>query len=189
MRRFIVLALMCLISAGTLTARAQVAPSATRQQLSLTAGGLGSLFQPDYAGSLIAQTSPNHLYGVGAYVDVKFRRWFQLEGEARWLRFNEYLDINEDNYLIGPRLPIHHFRLLRATPYAKVLFGMGKMNFEYNYAYGHFTDIAYGGGVDIQATKRISIRAFDFEYQQWPNWVGGTLSPYGGSVGIGYKFF
>jgi len=63
------------------------------------------------------------------------------------------------------------------------------MTFEFNEAYGHFTDIAYGGGVDLHLNKKISIRAFDFEYQTWPNWINGTLKPYGASVGIGYRVF
>ncbi|MGA7857966.1 MAG: outer membrane beta-barrel protein [Terracidiphilus sp.] len=189
MRKSAFFLLLCVLSAGTAAVQAQVAPSATRSQLSLTAGGLGSLFQPDYAGNVVAETAPNHLYGVGAYVDLKFTRWVQLEGEGRWLRFNTYESINEDNYLIGPRVPIHTFHFMHATPYGKVLFGYGKMNFEYSYAYGRFADIAYGGGVDLKLTNRISLRAIDFEYQQWPNWVNGTLKPYGGSVGVSYRVF
>jgi hypothetical protein len=150
---------------------------------------MGSIFQPDYAGNGLPEGSPNRLFGLGAYADLRFNRWVQAEFEARWLRFNQFLDIHEDNYLVGPRVPIHEFKKLRATPYAKVLFGVGKMTFEYNYAYGRFTDIAYGGGVDFQVTRRVSVRAIDFEYQQWPNWVNGTLHPYGASVGIGYRIF
>jgi hypothetical protein len=189
MRKFAFFSLVCVLSAGALVARAQVVPSATRSQLSLTAGGLGSLFEPDYAGNGIPEAAPNHLFGVGAYVDLKITRWVQLEGEGRWLRFNQYENIYEDNYLVGPRVPIHTFSFMHATPYGKVLFGYGKMNFEYSYAYGRFADIAYGGGVDLKLTNRISLRAIDFEYQQWPNWVNGTLKPYGGSVGVSYRVF
>jgi hypothetical protein len=80
-------------------------------------------------------------------------------------------------------------RFKQATPYAKVLFGYGKMNFEYNAAHGRFTDIAYGGGVDVKLTKRLTIRAIDIEFQKWPDWLSSSLSPYGGSVGIAYKVF
>jgi hypothetical protein len=157
--------------------------------MSLSVGGMGSAFQPDYAGNGIPEASPQRLYGFGAYADLKFTRWVQIEGEARWLRGNSFADITEDNYLIGPRVPIHEFRFLRATPYGKALFGMGKMNFEYNYAYGHFADIALGGGVDLQLTRHISVRPFDFEYQLWPNWINGTLKPYGASAGVAYRIF
>jgi opacity protein-like surface antigen len=142
---------------------------------------MGSAFQPDYAGAGVAQTGPNRLYGVGAYVDLRVNRWVQFEAEGRWLRYNEYLGINEDNYLVGPRLPIHRFG--RATPYAKVLVGFGSGSF----LTGHSTTLAYGGGVDYRVTKRISVRAIDFEYQQWN--VTPTLYPYGVSAGIGYKIF
>jgi hypothetical protein len=43
--------------------------------------------------------------------------------------------------------------------------------------------------VDIKLTKRISIRAIDVEYQEWPRWLNSSLYPYGASVGIGYKVF
>jgi opacity protein-like surface antigen len=163
-------ALFCiLLAAGALFARAQVIPSAIGRGLSLTAGGLASAFQPDYAGGAVAETSPNHLYGVGAYVDVKFTCWVQIEAEGRWLRFNQLDNINEDNYLIGPRIPIPHLHIWRATPYAKVLVGYRKINFEFNEAHGRYTDIAYGGGVNIKLSKRFTARG-DFEYQQWPTW-------------------
>jgi hypothetical protein len=73
---------------------------------------------------------------------------------------------------------------------------MARMNFEDNDAWGRFTDIAYGGGVDFRLSKRFSARG-DFEYQQWPRWpnipesgiANTTLFPYGASVGVGYKIF
>lgn len=168
------------------SARAQVVPSAYKSQFTLTAGGLGSVFQPDYAGQGIAQESPNRLYGIGAFVDARFNRWVQIEGEGRWLRFNQFESIYEDNYLIGPRFPIHSFKFMNATPYGKVLIGYGKLNFENNVAYGRFTDIAYGGGVDFKVTNRINVRG-DFEYQQWPSWLNSSLYPYGVSAGVSYK--
>jgi hypothetical protein len=64
------------------------------------------------------------------------------------------------------------------------------MNFEYNYATGQFTALAYGGGLDVKINRRLSVRAVDFEYQQWPKWINGQqLFPYGVSVGVGYKIF
>ena len=92
MKRSIVYLIPIVIAAAAVSARAQVVPSATKSQLSLTAGALGFVFQPDYAGNYpLAQTSPNRLYGLGAFVDVHFTRWVQIEGEGRWLRFNPYL--------------------------------------------------------------------------------------------------
>lgn len=186
MKRSIFALLSFLSIAATLPAHGQVVASATGRQFSITAGVLGSTFQPDYWGGLVAGTSPNRLYGYGTYVDVRLSRWLQVEAEGRWLRLNELSDIGQSNYLIGPRLPIHRFG--RLTPYAKVLAGYGTMTFEQNLATGRFTDIAYGGGVDYKLSRRLSARG-DFEYQQWPKWVNSSLYPYGASVGIGYKIF
>lgn len=186
MRRSIFAVLSLLLLAASLPAHGQVVASATGRQFSVTAGAFGSAFQPDYWGGLVASTSPNRLYGYGTYVDVRLRRWVQIEAEGRWLRLNELNDIGESNYLIGPRVPICRYK--RLTPYAKALIGYGTMTFEGNEATGRFTDIAYGGGVDYRLIKRFSARA-DFEYQQWPKWVDSSLYPYGVSVGIGYKIF
>ncbi len=162
-------------------------PSARAHHPTLTAGGFGSIFQPDYAGNGFAQTSPNRLYGIGAYVDVKINRWVGVEAEGRWSRFNEFYFGNpptpngEDTYSIGPKVPVVTYKGL--TPYGKFLVGFGSGSF----LNGHSTVLTYGGGVDYRLSQHFVLRAFDFEYQQWI--LTPTLYPYGGSVGIGYKIF
>jgi hypothetical protein len=203
MRRSAALLFSILFAAGAVSARAQVVAAATARQFSITAGGIASIFQTDYAGARggpqcnfnsnpiicypVAGASPYPLFGAGAYVDVKFTRWVQIEAEGRWLRFNQYGGISQDNYLIGPRVPVLHF--WRSSVYAKALGGCAKMNFNSIGEKGTFTDLAFGGGMDVKLTKRISIRAADFEYQYYPRWGNSTLSPYGASMGIGYKLF
>lgn len=176
-------AIFCIVSSlAVVSARAQVVPAATSHTFSVSAGGVGSAFQPDYAGEGIAQTSPNRLYGAGAYVDAHFSRWVQVEAEGRWLRYNTYLGINENTYLIGPRIPIVDFHGL--SPYGKLLVGMGNGSF----LTGNTFVLSYGGGVDYHLGRsRFTIRAFDFEWQQWR--VTPTLYPYGGSVGISYRIY
>ncbi len=195
MRRSITASFFLLLVAGALSARAQVVPSAFDRGLSITAGGEASGFQPDYAGFGIPEESTNRLYGLGAFVDMKLTPWIQFEAEGRWLRFNQLDGIYEDNYLIGPRLPIYRLRYRRITPYAKVLVGFGKMNFENHVGWGRYTALAYGGGLDIKMTKRINVRLPDFEYQQWPRWAEANgvpttnLWPYGFSAGVSYRVF
>ena len=207
-RQSIVPLFSILLAAGSLSAHAQVVPSAYKSQFSLTVCGIASAFQPDYdagyTGGNVAEASPFRLYGIGTYVDVKFSRWVQIEGEARWLRFNQFGDIYQDNYLIGPRFPIQKLHYWRATPYAKGLIGLAKMDLGYyitedgtviSLGHGTFTDVAFGGGVDLRLTKRFSIRAFDFEYQYYPKFLENSagqnqpIFPYGASVGVGYKIF
>ncbi len=184
-----ILAFLCVVSSlAIVSAHGQVVPTAFSRTFSLSAGGLGSTFQPDYSGLGFAYTSPNRLYGPGAYVNVHFSRWVQVEAEGRWLRFNQYYlpgsqtGNGENTYLIGPRIPIATFH--RITPYGKFLVGLGNGPF----LEGSTFVLAYGGGVDYRLSRRFTLRAFDFEYQEWrvnPT----TLWPYGGSVGISYKVF
>jgi Outer membrane protein beta-barrel domain len=171
-----------LLFLSALSLRAQVAPAAYKSPFSLSAGGEGSMFQPDYAGAGVAEDSPDRLYGVGAYVDARFTRWVQIEAEARWLRFNEYAGIGENTYMIGPKVPVVEYRGLE--PYGKFLFGWGSGSG--SWLTGRAGTFAYGGGLDYHWTRKITIRAIDFEYQDWR--VDPTLNPYGGSVGISYTF-
>jgi hypothetical protein len=153
------------------------------------------MFQPDFVGNWqppsyqypMAETSTTPLFGVGAYVDVKFTRWIQLEAEGRWQRFNQNAGIYQDNYLAGPRVPIHRF--WKASFYGKALAGFSTMNFDSLGDHGRFTTLAFGGGADIRLNRRFSIRAFDAEYQYWPAWGNTHLTPYGVSVGVGYRIF
>jgi hypothetical protein len=182
-----ILAFFCIASSlAIVSARSQVVPAATARPFTLNAGGLGSMFQPDYADNGIAQAS-QHLWGAGVYVDARFSRWVQVEAEGHWMRFNQYhpcpacQGIDENTYLIGPRIPITNFHGL--TPYGKVLVGLGNGSF----LTANTFVLAYGGGVDYRLSRRFTLRAFDFEYQEWR--VSPTLWPYGGSVGISYKIF
>jgi opacity protein-like surface antigen len=164
-------------------ASAQVAPSAYHRGLSIHAGGEFSVFQPDYAGNGIAQTSTNRLYGIGAYVDAHFSRWLQIEGEGRWLRFNEYQNIGQNTYMIGPKVPIITFH--RWTPYGKFLIGWGSGSG--GWLSGKATTLAYGGGVEYRLTRKLTVRPADFEEQDWH--TTPTLHPYGLSAGISYRVF
>jgi len=169
---------------------------------------MASIFQPDFEGDNWVCVDPNvtpctvgyipyagasnyKLYGVGAYVDVRMRRWMQLEAEGRLLRWHQFEGVSEVNYLIGPRLPVYNF--WKASVYGKVLGGRSKLNYGDYWGYPegshYYTDMAFGGGVDLKLTKRLSLRAVDVEYHYWPSWNNSTLSPYGASVGVGYKIF
>ncbi len=183
----LIFAICCIVLFATAVfGRAQVVPAATGRTFHLSAGGMASAFQPDisqpyYANIPIVGTSPNRLYGVGTYVDAHFSRWLQIEAEGRWLHFNEYLGINQNSYLIGPRIAPYTFH--KFTPYGKALAGWGSGSF----LTGRCLAIAYGGGVDYRLTRRFTARG-DFEYQRW-HVTPDNLYPYGASVGLSYKIF
>jgi hypothetical protein len=181
MKRSSVVFVFILFLAVTFSARGQVAPSATGRKLTVKAGGEASMFQPDYTGLGYAWTSSQHLYGIGAYVDADFSRWIQIEAEGRWLHWNQLNSVEENTYMIGPRVPIVEYK--RLTPYGKFLFGWSSAQ----WLTGRAPALAYGGGVDYRLNKRLTLRAFDFEYQQWR--VNPSLHPYGGSVGMSYRVY
>ncbi len=207
MRRFGTVLFSILLAVGAVAASAQAVPSATGRQASFSVGGMGSISQPDYEGGWAAAANPSQpcppvgqcapvatssgqaLFGAGVYADLKVNRWVQIEGEARWQRWNQFAGIHQDNYLIGPRLPIHRFG--KATVYGKTLFGFSKMDFGSfgNYGHGNYTDFAFGGGVDWKLSRRLTFRPADFEYQYWPWWGNSNLKPYGASMGLSYRIF
>jgi len=190
-----ILALLCFAfsSVALVSAHSQVAPSATERVFSVRVGGLASAFQPDYAGEGDAQTGPQRLYGVGAYVDARFTRWIQPELEMRWGRFNEYTCVNdvvnncpgidENTYSLGDRVPIKTFH--KFTPYGKVLAGLGNAS----WLSANVFVLTYGGGVDYRLSRKFTIRCADFEYQQWKINSALTIWPYGLSAGMSYRIF
>jgi hypothetical protein len=193
-----------LMAATSVAACAQAAPSAYGRTFTLTAGAMASGFRPDWPDSSEVGASVYPIYGPGAYVDAHFTRWFQVEAEGRWLRFNEFANEHEDNYLIGPRVPIKSFGKFQV--YGKALIGLGKMQFPDGdvFARGSYTAIAAGGTLEYHLNRRWNIRALDFEYQDWPAWPGKvppipsgdyygnynkSFQPIGLSIGIGYRIF
>ncbi|HWG19609.1 MAG TPA: outer membrane beta-barrel protein [Terracidiphilus sp.] len=173
--------LLLTTAAGLRTAHAQVVEAATARQFRLDAGGMVSGFQ--------SGEDSDFLVGGGTYVDVHFTHWIQLEGEARWLRFNQYYGEHQSNYLIGPRVPIRQLGS-RSEIYGKALIGMGKMTFPFGYGYGSFTALAFGATVDYRLSRKVTLRVVDFEYQDWPKWLNNSaLYPYGVSAGASYRVF
>ncbi|MGP8252103.1 MAG: outer membrane beta-barrel protein [Terracidiphilus sp.] len=182
MKRFVSALFSLILVSAAVSASAQVVSAAHHRGLSIDAGGEASAFQPDYDGTGFAQTSPYRIYGFGAFFDVHFSRWVQIEGEGHWLRFNEFQNIGQNTYMIGPKVPIIDFH--RWTPYGKFLIGWGSGPGWLN---GKATAFAYGGGVEYRLTKRLTVRPFDFEEEDWHTIP--TLHPYGASAGISYRVF
>lgn len=172
------LSLVLAVLAG-LRASAQVVPSAHEGPFALYAGGFGSFFQPQYPSQ--------QLYGVGAFTDIQFRKRVQIEAEARWLRFNEYQGAYQDNYSVGPKLPIHRFGKFQT--YGKFLLTDTKINYAAGYGYGHFLDYTFGGGADVRLTSHLRLRAADFEYHYVTNYFGTNIQPYGVSIGLAYRVY
>ncbi len=163
---------------------AQVVPAAYRPGPSIYAGGTASAFRPYPGASSVLPGYPDHTsFGIGAYIDLNAPRWWGIEAEGRWLLFHEFAQIHEDTYLIGPRfiLPWHRFKF-----YGKGLYGQGDFAFPYGDAHELSPVAAFGGGVDYRFSRKISIRAFDAEYQKWWTFQKTGISPMGASIGVAY---
>lgn len=182
MRRSAVLvcALFLFFIAGQRSGKAQAVEAMDGRGFYIDAGGMASGFMPgDWNQPVI---------GAGTYVDFHFTHWVQLEGEARWMRWNGYYGETQDNYLIGPRVPV--YRLGRKSQiYGKALIGYAKQDLAFG-GNGSFTALAFGGTLDYKLTRKLTLRPVDFEYQYWPVWLPHqSLSPYGVSIGMAYRVF
>lgn len=120
-----------------------------------------------------------------AWADADTLRRFGFEGEARWLDFHQTADVHAETYLIGMR---YHLNYRRYQPYAKALVGTGHFNFPYNFGFGNYLVVAYGGGLDYRLNGRFKARA-EFEYQQWPEFTFGSMNSIGATLGLRYRIF
>lgn len=164
--------------AGVGTAGAQKLPTATAPGASITLGGTYSEFEAKYPQLRVG--------GAGGYIDLNIRRSFGLEGEGRWLQQGEISGSRQTTLLIGPRYEAHLWRL---SAYLKGLIGNGNLKFPYGYGYGNYLVAAGGVGLDFNVSDNVKVRVFDVEYQDWPKFSLGTISPYGVSAGVSYRLY
>jgi hypothetical protein len=161
----------------------QAAPAVRGGIPPLSVGAFYSNFRTDF--------TPNRLGGAGLFVDWDLLGKLGVEGEARWLRFNEQQGLYEDNFLVGPR---YSRRYGKFRPYAKFLMGGGEIVFPNKEGSGGYFAFVPGGGLDYRLSRHITIRAIDYEYQFWPSAPGGPfvshgLTPSGFSFGAAYRIF
>ena len=171
-----VIALTALL-AGITVAHAQASPTATGPGSYVAIGGGISEFQVDYGRHDNA--------GAFIFADVNPHWRVGLEGEARFLRWHTAEQVTESTYNGGLRVAI--LRPRRFQPYGKLLAGVGKITLPFGYAHGSYLTYAPGAGLDIALNDRVSVRALDFEYQRWPQFTYGPLSPYGISAGLSVR--
>jgi hypothetical protein len=168
---------------------AQVAPATKGGGLELSAGAEYSNFRPDYGST--------RLQGIAVFanLDHLFLHNLGVEGEARWLRFNQPAGETQDHYLAGPRYRVIRYHGL--SLYAKFLLGGGWITYPGNIGSGSY--FAYVPGVtgEYRLNHHWSVRG-DYEYQIWPSAPGiaftypspsNGLTPSGFSAGVSYRIF
>jgi opacity protein-like surface antigen len=159
---------------------AQAKPTAVAKG-SLQVGGGVSYASPDYGQESIK--------GVSGFIDFDFTPHLGLEGAVHYIALVTPQDLAENTFLIGPRYVWHKGRF---SPYGKLLGGRGDLAIQETqdnpgkYS-GNYFAYAFGGGLDIDVTRHIIVRAIDFEYQQWPN-LGNGLTPTVITIGAAYRF-
>ena len=176
-KRILELGLVAVLCGAT----AEVAPA----QALATASGPGSYASVGGGYSWMKSDYGNRLLG-GAFIfaDVHPHWRYGFEGEVRYLRVHSDLGVTQTTYLGGAQV---YLRPGSLRPYAKVLAGLGHLNFPFSYGTGSYLVIATGAGVEVGLDDRVSIRMLDFEYQQWPQFTYGSLHPYGFSAGVNYR--
>ena len=157
---------------------AQVVAAGDQGGAGLSAGVMGSGYTLQYGQRKMA--------GIAGFVDLDTKRRFGIEAEGRWLEFHQTANVHAETYSIGGR---YHFDVGRFQPYAKGLVGFGDFNFPYNYAHGRYLVVTAGGGLDFRLTRRIYVRAVDFEYQDWPQFTFGNMNSFGVNAGLRVRIF
>jgi hypothetical protein len=180
MKRLLSIAVLVLFPVAFL---GQASPAVRSGIPPLSVGGYYSNFYSDF--------NPVRLGGLGIYVDWNLFGRLGVEGEARWLRFNQRAGSYEDNYLVGPR---YTRRFKNFFPYAKFLMGAGELQFNNNEGHGGYFALVPGGGLDYRLNRKVTVRLIDYEYQFWPTALGGGLpsnglTPHGFSFGASYRIF
>jgi hypothetical protein len=159
-------------------AQAQVQPAGDKGGFIVSVGGMGSGYYLQYGQRKMA--------GITVFVDADTIRHFGIEAQGRWLEFHQTANVHAETFSVGGR---YHFDAGRFQPYAKGLVGFGDFNFPYNYAYGRYLVVTAGGGLDFHWTRRITVRAVDFEYQDWPNFTFGNMNSLGVNAGLRVRVF
>lgn len=170
-------AAMLVLAFGVRLASGQAVESANAGSAHLTVGGGASGMVVGYGNRFMVDAT--------GWVDADTIHRIGIEGEGRWIHFNQTADVHAETYLGGLR---YHFNVGKLQPYVKGMVGFGQFNFPYNFASGNYLVAAGGGGVDALFTRRWSVRT-EFEYQDWPQFTYGSLSIYGFTMGLRYRIF
>jgi hypothetical protein len=176
-------------SALVLVAAAAIATPVASAQATATATGnalsVGLSYQnidPDYG--------PVRASGLGVFANYDFSRYVGATVELNFQTAFSNVVFHEQTYLVGARGEYHHGRLLG---YGKLLIGAASGSAASGHpgllnAPGGYPLFAIGGGLDIHMEHHITIRAIDYEQQQWLDYHPNGLTPGVLSFGAAYRF-
>lgn len=132
--------------------------------------------------------------GYTAYSSFDFKEHWGVEVDFHQANTAAPATYYERSYEAGGRY-VRHYGIF--NPYARVMYGRGVFNYQYNYANLAYNMADVGAGVDINVHRRVNVRA-EYEYQHWFNFRGnvtsngilgsGTLTPQLFTIGAAYHF-
>ncbi len=182
LRHFVAVVTVIVVAACASAAHAQAVFTAKRAG-DLQAGGGFSIANADY--------DHPKLRGASIYASFDFKEHFGVEIDFHQVNAPNPSTIHERSYEIGGRY-VRHYGIF--NPYARLMYGRGVFNYQYNVANLAYNMADAGVGVDVNVTRRVNVRA-DYEYQQWFSFRGnlndpgsGTLSPQVFTIGAAYHF-
>ena len=173
-------------------------PSIVHAQATATAsigntqvGGGFSYAHPDFWTTSVGDPkyADSGISGITLFADYDFNTHLGAEADFHSISLITALDRAETTTLVGPRIMIPYGRF---TIYGKALIGLGDLSIQEQadnegLQGGSGIVYSYGGGLDIQYSPSIVIRAIDFENQKW-NFYGGGISPTVLTFGAAYRF-
>jgi opacity protein-like surface antigen len=163
-------------------ARAQATAAATRGGIVQAGIGYTNSGQDEYK---------QRLQGMTIYGTMDLNAHLGIEADVHMASiFKSYFQYKEQSYDVGLRYAYHRRRFV---PYAKGMIGIGRATaasptqiYAGNVPNTYML-FAVGGGLDYSLTDRINVRAVDFEYQRWPNFVPHGLTPSLLTFGVAYR--
>jgi opacity protein-like surface antigen len=139
----------------------------------------------------IASGSTCNYDGWNAAVDFNFNKnWgavIDLSGYYGWRTGGKlaWADQKAFNFLFGPR---YTFRTKKVTPFLQALVGINHVNPEKIYSVQNNFSLAFGGGVDVNVTDKISIRPVQLDYFTNRIVFNGFSDNIRFSTGVVFKF-
>ena len=160
-------------------ASAQAVATATGNALSVGAAYLSA--NPDYGGSRSS--------GLGIFANYDFSRYVGVTAELNFQTSFSHVVFLEKTYMVGARGEYHKGRFL---PYGKLLIGGASSapngNYPLENAPATYPLYAIGAGLDIRLPHHTTIRAIDYEQQEWLDYHPHGLTPTIISFGAAYRF-
>lgn len=182
MMKFTLSALAVALTFAVATPRLSAQAEAAATGNALAAGIAYESADPDYG--------PVRSQGLGIFANYDFSRYLGATAEFNFqTSFSHNVVFLEHTYLVGVRGEYHKKRYL---PYAKFLVGGATStvngNFPLENAPGTYPMVAVGVGLDYRFEHHITVRAFDFEQQEWLSYHPNGLTPTIISFGAAYRF-